>query len=135
MGGLIHGIVTPDHFAEWWGYGLFFIMAAMAQTMYGAVPLFSRMVEGSSVLERWSPKQLRAFAWAGIAGNAAIILLYVVSRTIGIPFFGPEAGVVERVSPLEIVSKLAEILLIIGLSVLARSPAARSRGSPSSRVI
>lgn len=125
VGGIIHGAVTPDHFEEWWGYGLFFLLAALAQTMYGAVPLFSRMVEGSSVLERWSPKQIRGYAWAGIIGNASIIGLYVVTRTVGIPFFGPEAGVVEDVVALEVVSKVVEVLLVVGLFVLVRAPPVR----------
>src|SRR5207248_3846190 len=90
--GLIHGIVSPDHFAEWWGYGVFFIVAAFAQAGYGAIPLFRRMVEDESVLVGWSRPKLRAFLWVGIAGNCATLLLWLVTRTVGIPFFGPEAG-------------------------------------------
>jgi cell filamentation protein len=31
LAGLIHLWVTPEHFEEWWGYGLFFMFAAAAQ--------------------------------------------------------------------------------------------------------
>jgi hypothetical protein len=120
VAGLIHGIVTPDHVAEWWGYGLFFLVAGISQSGYGAIPLFTRMVEGESVLSRWRPERYRAYLWAGIAGNAAIIALYVVTRTIGIPFFGPEAGVVEPVRALDIISKLLEVGVIVGLLGLLR---------------
>src|SRR5688500_14838856 len=110
--GLIHGLVTPDHFEEWWGYGVFFLVAALAQSFYGAVPLFTRMVEGESVLARWRPGRLRAYLWAGILGNVAIIALYAVTRIVGIPFFGPEAGEVEAVRMIDVVSKLLEVGVI-----------------------
>lgn len=28
---IIHGLVAPEHLAEWWGYGAFFIAATVAQ--------------------------------------------------------------------------------------------------------
>lgn len=120
--GLVHGIVTPDHFAEWWGYGLFFLFASFAQVLYGAVPLFARLVEGEPLMTQWSQARLRAYCITGVAGNVAIILLYVVTRTVGIPFFGPAAGVVEEVRVLDVVSKLLEVGVIAGLALLlARS--------------
>ena len=120
VAGLVHGIVTPDHFAEWWGYGLFFLLASMAQVTYGAAPLFARMVEGEPVHRLWSRRKVAAYAWVGIAGNLLVILLYVVTRTVGIPFFGPEAGVVEEVRALDVVSKLAEVALIVLLALVLR---------------
>ena len=97
VAGFIHAIVSPDHFAEWWGYGLFFVVAAFAQVAYGAIPLFRRMVEDVGILEGWPAGRVRAFLWAGILGNVAIIALWLVTRTVGIPFFGPEAGTVEPI--------------------------------------
>jgi hypothetical protein len=49
---------------------------------------------------------------AGIAGNVAIVALYVVSRTSGIPFFGPEAGTIEEVGAVDVVSKVAEAVAV-----------------------
>ncbi|MBA2345175.1 MAG: hypothetical protein H0V83_08850, partial [Rubrobacter sp.] len=52
---------------------------------------------------------------AGIVGNSAIVLLYLVTRTLGIPFFGPEAGVVEEVGVLDVIATASEAALVIGL--------------------
>ena len=56
----------------------------------------------------------------GIVGKALIVLLYLVTRTIGIPFFGPEAGEVEDATPLSLLSKVTEIALIFMLFLLIR---------------
>jgi hypothetical protein len=53
------------------------LMAALAQLLY--VPL----------LLRWPNRMVLLL---GIAGNLAIVLLYLLSRTRGIPFFGPGPG-------------------------------------------
>jgi hypothetical protein len=121
----VHGIVTPDHFAEWWGYGLFFVAAAFAQSGYGAIVLFTRMVEGASIMERWRPARVRAYLWAGVLGNVAIILLWLVTRTVGIPFFGPEAGRVEPVRFLDATSKVLEVGIVVGLALLVRRSSLR----------
>lgn len=120
VAGLLHGVVTPDHFAEWWGYGLFFLLASFAQVTYGAVPLFARVVEGEPVTAQWTRRKVATFAWLGIAGNAAVLLLYIVTRTVGIPFLGPAAGVVEEVRALDVASKLAEVALIVVLALTLR---------------
>jgi hypothetical protein len=82
VAGLLHLWVMPEHFEEWWGYGVFFLVAAVAQVVY--VPL----------LLRW-PNQIVLLL--GITGNSAIVLLYLLTRVVGIPLFGPEAGEVEGV--------------------------------------
>jgi hypothetical protein len=69
--------VIPEHFEEWWGYGLFFLIVTIAQALYAVILL------------RWPGQGLLL---AGIAGNSAIILLYLLTRTVGIPFFGPGRG-------------------------------------------
>jgi hypothetical protein len=102
---VIHVWVMPEHFAEWWAYGLFFLVAAAAQALYAV-----------AVLRAPSPTLLRV----GIIGNLAIIALWVVTRTIGVPFFGPQAGEIEAVGQVDIASKLIEILLVALLVVLLR---------------
>lgn len=102
---LIHLWVTPEHFGEWWGYGLFFLLAAVAQSLYAAALL---------LVPRWPIFLL------GIAGNLAIILLWVVTRTLGIPLFGPEAGEVEGVGLLDLSATFTQLALVVVLAVLAR---------------
>ena len=102
---LIHLWVTPEHFGEWWGYGLFFLLAAVAQSLYAAALLLV-------------PR--RPLFLLGIAGNLAIVLLWVVTRTLGIPLFGPEAGEVEGVGLLDLSATFTQLALVVVLAVLAR---------------
>ena len=104
--GLIHVLATPLYFDQWLGYGVFFILVAVLQVMY------------SMVLAVGEPK--RAWLWAGIAGSALAIALWVVTRTVGIPFFGPMAGEVLPVGWLDAVAQILTALLIIHLAVLLR---------------
>ncbi len=100
---LIHAWVMPEHFREWWGYGIFFLIVALAQWFYALALL------------RW-PRR-RTFL-IGIIGNLAIIGLYIVTRTAGIPLFGPHAGEVEDIRVVDLTSKLAEFALVISLVAL-----------------
>jgi hypothetical protein len=102
---LAHFWVMPEHFAEWWGYGAFFLVAACAQTVYAVLLLRER--------SGW-------LLWAGLLGNLAIIVLWAWTRTVGIPFFGPHAGEVEEIGAIDVVSKVAEALLIAVLAMLLR---------------
>ncbi len=116
----IHGFATPEHFSAWWGYGLFFLAATCAQAVYGLL-LLTRGVAP----ERWTWEQVqRPIYVMGIIGNLAIMALWIVTRTYGIPS-GPEAGVVEPVGVLDAVSKAVEGALVLVLAVLFW----RSRGS------
>jgi len=81
IAGFIHILATPSHFEEWVGYGLFFIIAAAAQAINAVMLLFK------------GPE--RRLLYAGIIGNGLIIALYLVTRTVGVPVFGPEADEVE----------------------------------------
>ncbi len=71
---LIHLWVMPEHFEEWWGYGAFFLVVALAQGLYGVSLL------------RWPGKRL---FFLGIGGNLAIVAFYVMTRTAGIPLGPP----------------------------------------------
>lgn len=109
----LHAWVMPEHFREWWGYGTFFLVAALAQGLYGIGLL--------KLTSRW-------LFPVGIAGNLAIIVLYVVTRIAGIPPLGPHAGEVELVGGIDMVSKLAEIVLVFALVALWRMSPARPTG-------
>ena len=104
LAALIHVWVMPEHFAEWWGYGLFFLVAAAAQALFAVV-----------VLKAPTP----AVLGAGIVGNVAIIVLWAYTRAVGIPL-GPHAGEVEAVGAIDVVSKLVELALVLMLAVLLR---------------
>ncbi|MBI2451779.1 hypothetical protein HYV50_01730 [Candidatus Pacearchaeota archaeon] len=116
--GLLHAALITDHFREWWGYGLFFIIVAMVQVSYGMIFLFQVRRHPRGVIK--SKKSLEFLYVCGLAGNLFIIMLYIITRTIGIPFFGPEAGRVEDVSPIDIFSKGLEIGLIVVVIYLMR---------------
>jgi hypothetical protein len=101
VAGLVHLWVMPEHFGEWWGYGAFFLASAAAQLLYA--PLLLR-------------RPTRALLLAGIAGNLAIVVLYLLTRTTGIPLFGPEAGEVENIGLADICATTSEIGISLALS-------------------
>jgi hypothetical protein len=115
LAALIHVWVMPEHFEEWWGYGLFFLVAAAAQALFAVV-----------VLKAPTPAVLAA----GIVGNLAIIALWAFTRTVGIPL-GPHAGEVEAVGAIDVVSKLVELALVLALAVLLRHAPRSTRVSMS----
>jgi hypothetical protein len=107
IAGLIHLWVMPEHFEEWWGYGGFFLVAAAAQISY--VPLLLL-------------RPNRAVLVLGIVGNSAIILLYLLTRAVGVPLFGPEAGEVEGVGLIDVCATAAEVVIVIAIgAALLRS--------------
>ena len=64
----IHLWVAPEHFMEWWGYGVFFLVAVAAQGLYGVTLL------------RWP---WRPLLFLGIAGNLGAVALYTTALTAG----------------------------------------------------
>lgn len=101
---LVHGGLAPSHFGEWWGYGVFFLVAGAAQAILGlalALDAFAGDAPARKVL--WL---------AGGLGNALLVATYLVSRTAGVPFFGPEAGEVEPWDALGIGTTLAEVGIV-----------------------
>ncbi len=115
LAGLIHLWVMPEHFQEWWGYGTFFLVAAVAQVLY--VPL----------LLRWPNRSVLLFL--GIVGNSAIVLLYLLTRVVGIPLFGPEAGEVEGVGIIDVCATSSEAAIVVALGALMVWRLARERAT------
>jgi len=103
---LMHFWAMPEHFEEWWGYGIFFLAAAVAQGLYGL-----------ALLRR--PGQLLLVLGVGL--NLAVGVLYVVTRTVGVPFFGPHAGEVEGIGVIDLSAMMTELALIVALAALLRS--------------
>jgi hypothetical protein len=110
---LIHLWVTPEHLEEWWGYGAFFLVSAVAQALYA--PLLLRRPD-------------RAILLLGVAGNLAIVSLYLLTRTVGIPFFGPHAGESEEVGFTDLCATTSELGIIVALgAVLLRNLTSEGR--------
>ena len=109
---LMHLWVMPQHFREWWGYGVFFLTSAVAQMLY--VPLLLRRPDRTVLL-------------LGVGGNLAIVSLYLLTRTVGIPLFGPHAWKVEGVGFTDLCATTSE------LGIAAALGAVLLRGLPSDR--
>lgn len=107
---LIHLWVAPEHFEQWWGYGAFFMICALAQGFLAVLVL------------RWPGNGLVALS--GIAGNLFIVALYVISRTWGMPLgadwalFSPDVAHLEDPELLGMVATAAEVGIIVSLATL-----------------
>jgi hypothetical protein len=114
LAGLLHLWVTPEHFEEWWGYGAFFVVAGAAQIFY--VPIVLLL-------------PTRIVLLGGIAGNLAIVVLYLLTRTVGIPLFGPEAGEVGGFGLVDVSATAAElgIAVALGAALLRNATPERRR--------
>jgi hypothetical protein len=105
---MIHLWVTPEHLAHWWGYGAFFLICALAQGL------------GGVFLLRWPTQPLLL---VGIVGNLAIVVLYVISRTWGMPIgpdlvvFSPAAAHLEDPELLGMTATAAEVALVMLLTM------------------
>jgi hypothetical protein len=105
----MHLWVLDAHLQEWWAYGVFFLACAVGQAGLGVV-LLSR-----------TPPWL---VLTGIAGNLAVVGMYVLSRTNGPPL-GPHAGRPEPAQLLDVSCTIAELGVIVAL--LGLLPAALAR--------
>lgn len=115
VSGGVHGLITPQHFKEWWGYGVFFAVATLAMLVLGLALLTDaidpRYFPGDVIRVR------RLIYAAGLVGVVLLVGMYVVSRTIGIPV-GPGTGTIEPIGTTDIVAKIAELVAALGLAVL-----------------
>src|SRR5919199_1902943 len=103
--GLVHLEVTPTHWWQWWGYGLFFLLAGVGQVLYAAAVV------------KWP---IAPVLWVGAIGNLAIIAMYGYTRTNGIPT-GPAAGHIERVGSGDFITTAGEFVLA-GMLIAAPRP-------------
>jgi hypothetical protein len=104
----VHFWVIEPHL-EWWAYAAFFLATAIGQTALALLIL------------KYTPTWLLL---TGIAGNLAILGMYVLSRTNGPPL-GPHAGRPEPAGLLDITCAVAELGTIVAL--LGLLPAHLSR--------
>jgi MFS family permease len=104
--GAIHAAVIQEHLREWWLYGTFFAVSAAAQLIWTVL-----------VLRRPS----RSILIIGVIGNAALVVLWLVTRVTGLPF-GPEPWTPEGFGLLDVVASIFEAALVVSsILVLRRS--------------
>jgi hypothetical protein len=101
----IHYAVIADHLEEWWAFGVFFAAIGVAQLLWAA-----RVVASPS----------RLIIWLGVFGNAAVVALWIVTRTAGSPI-GPDAGMAESVGVADSVATAFEVGVIVAGVRLAES--------------
>jgi hypothetical protein len=94
--GWIHFVYISSHWDDWWAYGAFFLGSGLFQALT------------APALLRW-PNAWTALV--GIAGNLAIVGMYIMSRAHGIPM-GPHEGVIEKATPIDLGCTAAEIVLV-----------------------
>lgn len=94
--GYAHFAYAASHFEEWWGYGVFFVAAGNLQALLAVVLV-------------WRPRPW--LPMAGIAGNLAVLVVYVLSRTSGVPL-GPHARVVEEAGAVDWLTAAGEVAII-----------------------
>lgn len=93
---MIHLAVVGPHLRELPLYAAFFVSAAVAQ-------LVAAMILTTSRRRRW----LMAIA----LGNALVIVVWAVSRTVGLPI-GPTPGVAESASLPDVLATVAEVAIV-----------------------
>lgn len=101
--GLIHLAVTSDHLAEDLAAGLFFVVLAIFQSAWGV--FFARHPEPGP-------------AAIGLALNGLVILLWLITRTVGLPF-GSHPGVPEPMAVADVFATGFEAFIVGGTAMLA----------------
>jgi hypothetical protein len=84
----------PEHFEQSWMYGTFFLCAATCQVAFAGLLL---------------ARPTRRILLAGMVGSFAIVLLWFVSRFVGVPI-GPDNGGTEAIGVLDTFSTVAEAI-------------------------
>ena len=112
----IHFAVMEEHFAEYVAFGVFFSVVAWLQAIWavGVIVLPSRRL-----------------LLAGLVGNTLVILVWLVSRTAGLPI-GPEAGTPEPAAFVDVLSTILEVGIVAGTAslLLRERPTTSMRGRP-----
>lgn len=94
----IHYAVIETHFEEWWGFGMFFVASGVAQLAWSVIAVI------------WPSRPL---FWFGVLGNAAIVALWIVTRTAG-TLVGPDPYEPEPVGLADTVATGFEVVIVLG---------------------
>jgi hypothetical protein len=103
--GLIHIGVVKEHLSEGWIVPGFFIVVGLIQ------------LAAAGLLLRPRPA---LWLWLGILGSAAVIGIWIVSRTVGLPLIG-EANLPEPVGLADSAASLMEATTILALALWLRA--------------
>lgn len=103
---VIHTVVAGAHFREFWLFGAFFVVVAVLQAAWAAMILI---------------RPSRALLVGGAVLNAAVVVVWGVSRVTGVPI-GPEAGTPEAVGAIDLVATLEEVGAVAAILVLLAVP-------------
>lgn len=95
---MIHASVIVPHFREYWLFGVFFVASAIFQLVWGLVV--------------WNRRDDRPLLLLGAGVNLAIVVLWVATRTVGLPI-GPEPGEVEPAGLHDLLATGDEIALAL----------------------
>jgi hypothetical protein len=106
---VIHFAVAGEHFAEYWAFGVFMLAAAWLQLAW-AVGLLIR--------------PSRAVIALGAVLNAAIVVVYLVTRTVG-DVIGPTPHAVEPVGFGDSFCTACEVIIVAGSVLLLIRPLSR----------
>ncbi|HEX6543251.1 MAG TPA: multicopper oxidase family protein [Ktedonobacterales bacterium] len=116
---IIHFFVVPEHFQEYLLYGLFFIAAGIAQA-------------GLALALVIVPS--RRLYIAGLAGSLGMVALWMISRTVGLPFGPNGAWRPEMVGMPDIIASLLELVAaLFFLRLIVRR--SQQRAFPPGRVV
>jgi hypothetical protein len=94
----VHLSVARLHFDEYWLFGVGFVVSGVLQLAW-AVAI-------------WVRNDDRRLLIAGLVGQLGIALVWVVSRTVGLPY-GPSAGEPESIGPLDAQCTFDELLIVL----------------------
>jgi hypothetical protein len=114
--GLVHALVCPEHFKEAWSFGAFFLVAAAAQVAWA--------------WRAWWRGATRSLLLAAAVGNAAVVVLWLVTRTVGLPI-GPEPGVAEGVGGADVLATALELYLVVAAAWALTRQGRRPEAAPS----
>jgi hypothetical protein len=98
----LHFAEVELHLDEWWLFGAFFFAVAWFQVGWAVLVV----VRGE-----------RFLLTTGLAVNAAVVLIWVWSRTTGLPM-GPEAGEPEAIGAADLFATILELVILLGATVL-----------------
>ena len=104
-----------QHFAEYVAFGVFFSVVAWSQAVWAVGVIV----------------QSRGLLLVGLVGNTVVILVWLFSRTTGLPI-GPEAGAPEPAAFIDVLSTILEVAIVAGMAILVlrERPAPSMRGLP-----
>jgi hypothetical protein len=98
----IHFAVMGDHFREYVAFGIFFAVVAWFQSLWALGVVVS---------------PTRSLLLIGAIVNALVVVVWLVSRTIGLPI-GPDPGIAEPAAFLDVLSTVLEVVIVASIATL-----------------